>query len=77
MKNDKFDMLKFSTEVRALLESELDVRVGNMEAVSFCERLYKLVRARAYNQGLLEAKDLIERKLMLLTEDIEMLVQDE
>lgn len=77
MHNDKFDLIRFSSEVRDLLDSELQVSVGNMEVVPFAEKLYKLVRAQAYNEGVLDAKRVMERKLADVSEQLDILLQYE
>lgn len=63
--------------VRELLSSELSVSVGNMEVIPFSEKLYKMIRAYAYNEGLNDAKKLLERKLSDVSEQIDLLIQDE
>ncbi len=77
MHNDKFDLIRLSSEVRDLLDSELQVSVGNMEVVPFAEKLYKLVRAQAYNEGVLDAKRVMERKLADVSEQLDILLQYE
>jgi uncharacterized protein (DUF2164 family) len=63
--------------VRELLSSELSVSVGNMEIIPFSEKLYKMIWAYAYNEGLNDAKKLLERKLDDVSEQIDLLIQDE
>lgn len=75
MQNDNFDLIKFSSTVRDLLDSELQVSVGNMEVVPFAEKLYKLVRSQAYNEGVLDAKRVMERKLADVSEQLDILLQ--
>lgn len=77
MNNDKFDLIKFSSEIRDLLESELGISVGNMEVVPFSEKLYKLVRDQAYNEGVLDAKHLLDRKLSDISEQFDFLLRYE
>ncbi|NSX05682.1 DUF2164 family protein [Cupriavidus gilardii] len=77
MHNDDFDLIKFSSQVRDLLDSELQIAVGNMEVVPFAEKLYKLVRAQAYNEGVLDAKRVIDRKLTDVSEQLDILLQYE
>lgn len=77
MRNDDFDLIKFSSQVRDLLDSELQIAVGNMEVVPFAEKLYKLVRAQAYNEGVLDAKRVMERKLTDVAEQLDILLQYE
>ncbi|MBO4121804.1 DUF2164 family protein [Cupriavidus gilardii] len=77
MRNDDFDLIKFSSQVRDLLDSELQIAVGNMEVVPFAEKLYKLVRAQAYNEGVLDAKRVMERKLTDVSEQLDILLQYE
>lgn len=77
MHSDKFDLIKFSSQVRDLLNSELQISVGNMEVVPFAEKLYKLVRTHAYNEGVLDAKNVIERKLSDVSEQLEIMLLHE
>ncbi|RDJ97606.1 DUF2164 family protein [Paraburkholderia lacunae] len=77
MKNDKLDLVKFSSQVRDLLDSELQISVGNMEVVPFAEKLYKLTRTRAYNEGVLDAKRVTDRKLSDISEQLDILLQYE
>ncbi|MCG5262366.1 DUF2164 family protein [Cupriavidus gilardii] len=77
MHNDDFDLIKFSSQVRDLLDSELQIAVGNMEVVPFAEKLYKLVPAQAYNEGVLDAKRVIDRKLTDVSEQLDILLQYE
>jgi uncharacterized protein (DUF2164 family) len=77
MQEDKFDLIKFSSLVRDLLDSELQISVGNMEVLPFAERLYKLVRAQAYNEGVLEAKRVLDRRLSAISEEFDVLLQYE
>ena len=77
MSSEKFDLIKFSSEVRALLSSEMGISVGNMEVVSFGEKLYKLVRAHAYNEGLRDAKSLLEGKISDISEQLDLLWKHE
>ncbi|WP_051995091.1 DUF2164 family protein [Burkholderia sp. lig30] len=75
--SEKFDMVKFSSKVRDLLSSEIDVVVGNMEVIPLAEKLYKLVRAQAYNEGLAAAKAVIEQKMLNLSDELDVLAQYE
>ncbi|USE80467.1 DUF2164 family protein [Cupriavidus gilardii] len=75
MQNDNFDLIKFSSAVRDLLDSELQISAGNMEVVPFAEKLYKLVRSQAYNEGVLDAKRVMERKLTDVSEQLDILLQ--
>jgi uncharacterized protein (DUF2164 family) len=77
MHNDNFDLVKFSSQVRDLMDSELQISVGNMEVVPFAEKLYKLVRAQAYNEGVLDAKRVMDRKLSDISEQLDILLQYE
>ncbi|QOT81056.1 DUF2164 family protein [Cupriavidus basilensis] len=77
MDSYKFDLIKFSSEVRELLKSELEISVGNMEVVPFGEKLYKLVRAHAYNEGVQDAQRLLDRKLSDISEQLDLLLQHE
>ena len=77
MASEKFDMVKFSSKVRDLLSSEIDVVVGNMEVIPLAEKLYKLVRAQAYNEGLAAAKAVIEQKMLNLSDELDVLAQYE
>lgn len=77
MQNDKLDLIKFSSQVRDLLDSELQISVGNMEVVPFAEKLYKLMRAQAYNEGVLDAKRVMDRKLSDIAEQLDILLQYE
>lgn len=77
MHNDDFHLIKFSSQVRDLLDSELQIAVGNMEVVPFAEKLYKLVRAQAYNEGVLDAKRVIDGKLTDVSEQLDILLQYE
>ncbi|KVZ59802.1 DUF2164 family protein [Burkholderia ubonensis] len=77
MHNGNFDRIKFFSQVRDLLESELQISVGNMEVVPFAERLYKLVHAHAYNEGVLDAKCVLDRKLADISEQLDILLRYE
>jgi len=77
MASEKIDMVKFSSKVRDLLSSEIDVVVGNMEVIPLAEKLYKLVRAQAYNEGLAAAKAVIEHKMLNLSDELDVLAQYE
>ncbi|QEM81245.1 DUF2164 family protein [Halomonas binhaiensis] len=77
MSEETFDLVKFSSEVKELLLSELDVSVGNMEVIEFSEKLYGMIRARAFNEGLLAAKDVLEKKMEDISEQLDFLVKDE
>ena len=77
MRDEKFDLIKFSSQVRDLLDAELQISVGNMEVVPFAEKLYKLVRAQAYNEGILDAKRVMERKVSDISEQLDILLQYE
>ncbi len=70
-------MVEFSSKVRDLLASEIDVVVGNMEVIPLAEKLYKLVRARAYNEGLAAAKAVIEQKMLNVSDELDVLAQYE
>lgn len=73
--NDTFDLIKFSSKVRDLLDSELGLTVGNMEVVPFAEKLYKMMRAQAYNEAIFDAKRIVDRKLSDVVEQFEFLLQ--
>jgi uncharacterized protein (DUF2164 family) len=75
--SEKINMIKFSSKVRDLLSSEIDVIVGNMEVIPLAEKLYKLVRAQAYNEGLAAAKAVIEQKMLNLSDELDVLAQYE
>ncbi|MDF3833478.1 DUF2164 family protein [Cupriavidus basilensis] len=75
MQNDKLDLIKFSSQVRDLLDSELQISVGNMEVVPFAEKLYKLMRAQAYNEGVLDAKRVMDHKLSDIAEQLDILLR--
>lgn len=77
MNIDKFDLINFSSEVRDLLKSELGVSAGNMEVIPFGEKLYKLVRSHAYNEGVLDAQRLLDRKFSDISEQLDFLLQHE
>lgn len=77
MNSEKFDLIKFSSQVRDLLDSELQISVGNMEVVPFAEKLYKLIRAKAYNEGVFDARRVIDRKISDISEQIDTLLQYE
>jgi len=77
MQDKKIDLLKFSSQVRDLLESELQISVGNMEIMSFAEKLYKLVRAQAYNEGVFDAKRVMDRELSDIAEQLDILLRYE
>jgi len=77
MSNDKFDLIKFSSKIRDLLESELDISVGNMEVIPLAEKLYKLVRNEAYNEGVLDAQRVLNQKLSDISEQLDLLLQYE
>lgn len=73
MSAEKFNLVEFSSEIQALLSDELDISIGNMEVLRFSEKLYRLVRARAYNEGLMAAKGALEKKWEDLSEQIDVL----
>jgi uncharacterized protein (DUF2164 family) len=75
MQKMEFDKIKFASEVRDLLEAELSYSAGNMEVIPFAEKIYKLVRSHAYNEGVRDALLLVERKVSDITEQIEFLMQ--
>ncbi|MCO5412253.1 DUF2164 family protein [Ralstonia mojiangensis] len=77
MHTQKFDLIKFSSQVRDLLDSELQISVGNMEVVPFAEKLYKLIRALAYNEGVFDARRVMDRKISDISEQIDTLLQYE
>ena len=77
MNEETFDLVKFSSEVQELLLSELDVSVGNMEVIEFSEKLYEMIRARAFNEGLLAAKGVLEKKMEDISEQLDFLVKDD
>ncbi|WP_019449474.1 DUF2164 family protein [Cupriavidus sp. BIS7] len=75
--SEKFDLIRFSSKIRDLLDSELGVSVGNMEVVPFAEKLYKMIRAQAYNEAIFDAKRVVDRKLADVSEQFDFLLQDE
>ncbi|SDI00427.1 Uncharacterized conserved protein, DUF2164 family [Pseudomonas flavescens] len=77
MNAEKFNLVKFSSEVQTLLSSELDISAGNMEILGFSEKLYKLARVHAYNEGLMAVRDVLERKWEDISEQIDVLIQYE
>lgn len=74
--SEKFDLIQFSSKVRDLLDTELGVSVGNMEVVPLAEKLYKMVRAQAYNEAIFDAKRVVDRKLADVSEQFDFLLQD-
>ncbi|MCY1543443.1 hypothetical protein D9M68_792630 [compost metagenome] len=77
MHDGKFDLLRFASQVRDLLNDELQVSVGNLEVVPFAERLYQLVRIHAYNEGVLDAKGVMDKKVSDISEQLDILLQYE
>lgn len=77
MPDDKFDLVRFSSQVRYLLDSELQISVGNMEVLPFAKKLYMLARAQAYNEGVLDAKRVMDLKVSDISEQLDVLLQYE
>ncbi|MGU7773919.1 DUF2164 family protein [Burkholderia sp. MR1-5-21] len=77
MHNGNFDLIKFSSQVRDLLDRELEIVVGNMEVMPFAEKLYGLVSTQAYNEGVLDAKRVADRKLSEISEQLDILFRYE
>lgn len=75
MSDNKIDLIDFSSKVRDLMDSELGFSVGNMEILPFAEKIYKLVRAQAYNEGVIDARQVLERKLEDVAEQLEFLLR--
>lgn len=74
MKNEKLDLLKFSTQVRELLNDELQISLGNMEILPFAEKLLKLTHTQSYNEGVMDAKHTIEKKMRTIIDEIDILI---
>lgn len=77
MRDGKFDLLNFASQVRDLLDSELQVSAGNLEVVPFAEKLYQLIRVHAYNEGVLDAKDVLDERVADISEQIDVLFKYE
>jgi uncharacterized protein (DUF2164 family) len=77
MQSDKPDLIKLSSQVCDLLDSELQISVGNMEVISFTDKLYKLIRTEAYNEGVLDAKRVLDKKVEDIIEQLDTLLQYE
>ncbi|AZE50117.1 hypothetical protein C4K04_4458 [Pseudomonas chlororaphis] len=77
MTSGKFDLIKLSSQVRDILDTELQISIGNMEAIPVTEKLYKLIRAQAYNEGVFDAKRVLDNKLDDITEQLDILLQYE
>ncbi|WP_242539861.1 DUF2164 family protein [Trinickia mobilis] len=48
-----------------------------MEVLPLAEKLYKLVRNQAYNEGVLDAQQVLDRKLSDISEQLDLLLQYE
>ncbi|WP_083235838.1 DUF2164 family protein [Halomonas caseinilytica] len=76
MNKNRPDAFRFSNELKKLLLTELDISVGNMEIIPLSEKIYDLVRRDAYNEGVIDAKIAVEKKLEDIDEQLDMLLKD-
>lgn len=65
-----------ASELRAYLDAELDVEIGNMEAEALIDMIGEKLGATYYNRGLKDAEALMSRKLDDISDDLRALEKD-
>ncbi len=67
------NIVRISTMIQTFLERELKVQVGDAEVISVAESIVDTMRVEYYNQGLLDAARLVEKKVAGIVEQLESL----
>ncbi|EFO30690.1 conserved hypothetical protein [Roseibium sp. TrichSKD4] len=65
-----------ASELRAYLDAELDVEIGNMDAEALIDMIGEKLGATYYNRGLKDAEALMSRKLDDISDELRTLEKD-
>lgn len=65
-----------ASELRAYLDAELDVEIGNMEAEALIDMIGEKLGATYYNRGLKDAEALLSRKLDDISDELRALEKE-
>jgi len=65
-----------ASELRAYLDAELDVEIGNMDAEALIDMIGEKLGAAYYNRGLKDAEALMSRKLDDISDELRALEKD-